>query len=150
MENRFFGGGERPSIHLLASESDLIAGLALQIEHRQPVIAAMLLEEIERAELHEPGSLPADAVTLGSRVDFVDDNTSQLRKITLVLPAQANIAQGRISILTPIGAALYGLRAGSVINWPDLEGNERRITIVRVVQPDANAGRGPEIEGTRH
>jgi hypothetical protein len=26
----------------------------------------MLLEEIERAELHEPGTLPSDAVTLGS------------------------------------------------------------------------------------
>lgn len=127
-------GDARPRTHLLARESDMIAGLALQVEHRQPVVAAMLLEEIERGELHEAETLPKDAVTLGSDVDFVDERTQQLRKVQLVLPAQANIAEGRISILTPMGAALYGLRAGDSINWPDLDGEERRINLVRVVQ----------------
>ena len=128
-------GDVRPPIHLLASESDLVAGLALRVEHRSPVIAAMLLEEIERAELHEPETLPGSAVTLGSEVDFVDERTSQLRKVQLVLPAEANIALGKISILTPMGAALYGLAEGHTIDWPDLEGHERRIRILRVRQP---------------
>lgn len=130
----FRAGAARPRTHLLASESDLVADLALNIEHRQPVVAAMLLEEIERAELYEPDTLPDDAVTLGSEVDFVDDKTHQIRKAKLVLPVDANIAEGRISILTPMGAALYGLRAGSSIDWPDLDGKSRRITIIRVVQ----------------
>jgi regulator of nucleoside diphosphate kinase len=47
----------------------------------------------------------------------------------------ANIAEGRISILTPMGTALYGLTAGASIDWPDLDGHERRIRIVRVRQP---------------
>ena len=127
-------GEERPRIHLLASESDIVGNLALQIEHRQPVVAAMLLEEIERAELYDAETLPDDVVMLGSEVDFVDDKTNQLRKVKLVLPPDANIAEGRISILTPMGAALYGLRSGRSIDWPDLYGNERRITIVRVAQ----------------
>jgi regulator of nucleoside diphosphate kinase len=100
-------GGERPPIHLLASESDLVAGLALRTEHKQPVVAAMLLEEIERAELHDDQNMP--------------------------------VAEGRISILTPMGAALYGLSAGACITWPDLEGFERPIRIVRVEQPGAEA-----------
>jgi regulator of nucleoside diphosphate kinase len=120
---------------LLAAESDMVATLALQTEHRQPVVAAMLLEEIERAELHEPETLPDSAVTIGSEADFIDDRTRQVRTIELVLPAMANIAEGRISILTPMGAALYGLTAGQSIDWPDLDGNERRITILRVRQP---------------
>lgn len=128
-------GCARPSLHLLASESDMVASLALQAEHRHPVVAAMLLEEIERAELHEPATLPQTAVTIGSEVDFVDERTSQLRTVELVLPAHANIAKGRISILTPMGAALYGLTAGQSIDWPDLDGHERRIRIVRVRQP---------------
>ena len=125
----------RPPLHLLASESDMVATLALQVEHRQPVVAAMLLEEIERAELHEAETLPETAITIGSEVDFVDERTSQLRSVELVLPAMANIAEGRISILTPMGAALYGLTAGQSIDWPDLDGHERRIRIVRVRQP---------------
>jgi regulator of nucleoside diphosphate kinase len=128
-------GDARPPIHLLAAESDMIASLALQAEHRYPVVAAMLLEEIERAELHEPETLPGSVVTLGSEVDFIDEKTSQLRTAELVLPAMANIALGRVSILTPMGAALYGLEAGQSIDWPDLDGNERRIRILRVRQP---------------
>lgn len=128
-------GDVRPPIHLLAAESDMIAGLALQAEHRFPVVAAMLLEEIERAELHEPETLPDTAVTIGSQVDFVDEKSCQLRSVELVLPANANIAEGRISILTPMGAALYGLAAGQSIDWPDLDGLERRIRILRVRQP---------------
>jgi regulator of nucleoside diphosphate kinase len=128
-------GGTRPSIHLLASESDMVAALAQQAEHRQPVVAAMLLEEIERAELHDAGTLPESAVTIGSEVDFIDERTHQMRTVEIVLPAMANIAQGRISILTPMGAALYGLTGGQSIDWPDLDGDERRIRIVRVRQP---------------
>jgi len=128
-------GRERPPIHVLAEESDLVANLALRVEHRQPVVAAMLLEEIERAELHEPGTMPTDAVRLGSGISFLDERAGQVRSVHLVLPVDANIAEGRISILTPVGAALYGLRAGDAIDWPDIDGNERRITIVRVTQP---------------
>ena len=120
-------GAYRPPIHLLASESDMVASLALQVEDRFPVIASMLLEEIERAELHDETTLPEAVVTLGSEVEFIDERSRQLRTVSLVLPAEANIALGKISILTPMGAALYGLSAGQSIDWPDLDGNSRRI-----------------------
>lgn len=128
----------RPPIHVLASESDIIAGIALSAEHRHPVVAAMLLEEIERADLHEPDTLPSGAVRLGSEITFVEERTRQVRKVQLVLPGQADINEGRISILTPIGAALYGLKAGDAIDWPDIEGNERRIRIESVKQPSSS------------
>src|SRR6478735_5330905 len=126
---------DRPAIHVLAEESDLVVSLALTTEQRQPVVAAMLLEEIERAELHEPGTLPTDVVTLGSAISFIDERSGIERDVQLVLPAHANITEGRISILTPVGAALYGLSAGDSINWPDIDGNERRIRITKVQQP---------------
>jgi regulator of nucleoside diphosphate kinase len=126
---------ERPPIHVLAQESDIVANLALKVEHRQPLVAAMLLEEIERAELHDPDTMPADAVRLGSAITFMDERAGHVRDVQLVLPVDADIAEGRISILTPIGAALYGLRTGDGIDWPDIDGNERRISIVRVALP---------------
>jgi len=49
------------------------------------------------------------------------------------LPLDA--VDGRVSIVTPIGAALYGLRASSIIDWPDVAGNSRRLRILKVVQP---------------
>ena len=133
-------GGARPPIHLLASESDIVGNIALQAEHRQPVIAAMLLTEIERAEMHSAATLPDGVVTLGSEVDFLDEKSRQLRTVRLVLPGEANIALGQISILTPMGAALYGLSAGQSIFWPDLEGQKRRIRIFAVRRPGSEDG----------
>ena len=130
-------GQERPPVHLLASESDLVASLALESERRQPLVAAMLLEEIERAELHDPDRMPSGHAGLNSHVTFVDEKTGVARKVQLVVPAQANIAERRISILTPMGAALYGLAGGACISWPDLDGNERPIRVVQVEQPPA-------------
>lgn len=127
---------ERPPIHLLASESDLVASLALRSEHDQPVVAAMLLEEIERAELHDAETMPPGHAGLNAHIAFVDEKTQQLHEVELVLPAEANIARGRVSILTPMGAAFYGLAVGHSIEWPDLQGNYRPLRIVRVTQPD--------------
>lgn len=127
----------RPQINILASESDIVADLALRMENRHPVVAAMLLEEIERADLHDPDTLPAGAIRLGSEIEFVEERTRRRRRVKLVLPVDADIAEGRVSILTPIGAALYGLKAGDAIDWPDIEGKERRITIKRVAHASA-------------
>ena len=131
----------RPPIHLLAAESDMVAGIALLAEHRQPVVAAMLLEEIERAELNDPDTMPSGHVRLNSHVTFIDEKTQELREVQIVLPANANIEEGRISILTPMGAALYGLGEDHTIRWPDLFGNYRPIRIIRVKEtgttPDA-------------
>ena len=74
-------GAERPPIHLLASESDLVAGLALRSEHRQPVVAAMLIEEIERAELHDPQTMPAGYARLNSFITFVDEHAQKVREV---------------------------------------------------------------------
>ena len=127
---------QRPPIRLLAAESDMVAALALHVEERQPVVAAMLLEEIERAELHDPDTMPEGHARLDSTVTYIDEKTREARDVRLVLPAAANISEGRISILTPMGAALYGLAEGHSIDWPDLQGNVRRIRISRVVQSD--------------
>lgn len=128
-------GEVRPPLHLLASESDLIADLALSAEQRHPVVAAMLLGEIDRAELHQADDMPDGHIRLYSRVTFLDERSHQVREVQLVLPVDANIAEGRISILTPVGAALYGLADGACISWPDLDGNERLIRIMRVEHP---------------
>lgn len=136
----FSGGHARPPIHLIDVESDLVGDLALRVEHEHPVVAAMLLAEIDRAELHKKSTLPEGVVTLGAEIDFVDEKSMQKRTVRLVLPGEANIALGRISILTPVGAALYGLSAGQSIDWPDLGGQERRIRILAVRPPEEPDG----------
>ena len=109
----------RPPIDMLDSEAEQLAGLALSVARRFPAVSALLLRETERARLHSAAAISPDTVTMGATVEFLDDSNGAQRTVTLVYPAEADIAQGRISILTPVGAALIGLRTGQSILWPD-------------------------------
>lgn len=130
-------GVQRPPVHLIDSECDMLVDLALQIEGRNPAVAAMLLGEIERAETHAADALPQGTVTIGSEVDFLDENTHRVRTVTLVLPGEADIQAGRVSVLTPIGAGLIGLREGQAIDWPDRDGTPHRLKILAVRRPES-------------
>lgn len=123
---------DRPAIHLLAPEADRLYDLATKAMQRQPDVAKMLLAEIDRAEIHDAGTLPDGVISMLSTVEFVDESNGTSRTVQLVYPADADIAAGRVSILTPIGAGLIGLSEGQSILWPDREGRERRLRIVRV------------------
>ncbi len=125
----------RPPLHLIDAEADQLYGLATQIEQRMPAVAQMLLAEIERAQTHPADQLPDGVVTMGSTVEFLDEGSGASRTVTLVFPANADIAAGRVSILTPVGAGLIGLSEGQSILWPDREGHERRLSIVKVTRP---------------
>lgn len=126
----------RPPIHMIDAEADLLSDLALSAAERQPRISELLLEEISRARLHQPDSIDRGVVTLGALIDFVDEATGRGGIVELVLPSQADISRGRISILTPIGSGLIGLSEGQSIVWPVQEGEQHRLTVVKVAQPD--------------
>lgn len=124
--------GRRPAIHMIEAEAEKLTNLAIAVEERLPQVSELLLREIGRAKVHAGDDLPADVVTMGSEVEFVDEGNGVTRKVRLVYPQEADIAAGRVSILTPVGAGLIGLRAGQAILWPDREGRERALRIVKV------------------
>ncbi|MET0249075.1 MAG: nucleoside diphosphate kinase regulator [Sphingobium sp.] len=124
-----------PAIHILAAECDILWGLALSAQSKQPQSAALLLAELDRAELCEPAELPEHTVVMNAHIDFVDEGTSARRTVQLTYPCDADIAAGRISILTPVGAGLIGMKAGNSIRWPDRDGHDRVLRIVSVTSP---------------
>lgn len=130
---------KRPAIHLIEEEADAIADLAIRAESRLPQVAGLLLDEISRAKTHTKAKIPADVVTMNATVEFLDEASGTNRTVRIVYPKDADIEAGRISILTPIGAGLIGLRAGQSILWPDRDGKERWLRILAVNQPQAAA-----------
>jgi regulator of nucleoside diphosphate kinase len=72
---------------------------------------------------------------MGSLVSFRDDTTGQVREVILTYPDRADIAAGRVSVLTPIGAALIGLSNGQTINWQAPAGDWRPLTVLSVKAP---------------
>jgi regulator of nucleoside diphosphate kinase len=65
-------------------------------------------------------------------VTFIDDISGQKRTVILVYPDEANVDAGKISILTPIGAALIGLSAGQSIEFQTPSGGWRSLTVIAV------------------
>lgn len=96
-----------------------------------------LLAELDRAQIVAPSEVPSDVVTMNSRVTLVDRETSERMEVTLVFPADADAAAGRISVLAPVGTAIIGYREGETIEWPVPSGI-RRLHIESVdYQPEA-------------
>jgi regulator of nucleoside diphosphate kinase len=128
----------RPRIHLIEAEADRLYELAEGLSRSQPALSELLLGEIERAELHDAGDLPQGVVSVGSRVAFVDETTGARREVSLVYPQHADLEAGRLSVLTHVGAGLLGLSEGQRIAWPDREGREHRLHVLKVT-PAAEA-----------
>ena len=95
----------------------------------------MLTKELERARLINRGEARKNLVCMGSDILFRDDVSKQIRRITLVFPGDADNAQNKVSVLTPIGAALIGLRAGQSITWQTRTGDSKRLTVLKIIHP---------------
>lgn len=96
-----------------------------------------LKQELDRSEVVPPASVPRGVVTMHSRVRVRDLRTDEPETYTLVYPDEADINEGRLSVLAPLGAALLGTRAGQVVEVAAPAGL-RRIKVERVLyQPEA-------------
>lgn len=127
---------DRPRIRLIDSEAERLEDLAVKAASITPEVSKLLLEEIDRAEIHSAASIPRDVVTMYAQVEYLDEASHQTRSIQLVYPNDADIAGGRVSILTPAAAGLIGLAEGQSISWPTRDGHERKLRVVKVAQPE--------------
>lgn len=102
-----------------------------------------LRSELERAEIVTPDEVPPDVITMNSRAELLDLETNERMEFTLVLPAQADIDEGKISILAPLGTAMLGYRVGDEFEWAVPYGY-RRLKVMRIeFQPEARLHRDP-------
>ncbi len=128
-----FIGAAVPPIQLVETEAGMISDLAWAARDRYPDVCQLLLDEVGRAHLCAAADLPVDVVCMGSDVTYRDARDGARRDVRLVYPSHADVALGRISLLTPIGAALIGMRAGTSILWPDRDGHLRDIIVDEVM-----------------
>lgn len=122
---------KKPNITIKQADHEKLLQLANGLVERLPELADELLSELERARV--AGSTPSNTVQMGATVEYGSDDGNQ-RRVTLVYPQDADIAQNKISILTPIGTALLGLGVGQSIEWTTNDGRNRTLTILAVDQ----------------
>lgn len=129
---------KKPRIVVGDADHQRLSKLADAIADRSPELADELLGELERAKVVKTRALPRDVVRMGSTVTYVSDD-GQRKTIMLVFPADADIAAGRVSILTPIGTALLGLSPGQSMEWVARDQRRHSLSVEQVENASEDA-----------
>ncbi|MCP8899447.1 nucleoside diphosphate kinase regulator [Gilvimarinus xylanilyticus] len=126
---------KQPPIVIAESVYDAIANLI--DERAEDAITQALSAELDRARIVTDKRLPADAVTIGSQVSFTVAATGKTFTYVLRLPRQISDPSVDLSVLSPVGSALIGLRQGQQIDWTIGAGKRTSITVTQVDAPIA-------------
>ena len=101
--------------------------------------ASRLSRELRRATIIDADTVPPNVVTMNSKVSYEDLTTGETKTVTLVYPWRSN-ERATLNVLSSIGTALLGLRAGDVVEWLMPEsGSVKRLRVIAVAyQPEAS------------
>jgi len=93
-----------------------------------------LIDELKNAQIVNECDMPKDVIRFNSKIMVYSENGWE-KSIQLVMPQDKDAKQDKISILTPMGAALFGYSEGDTIEWDFPSGNQV-IKIITVVQDE--------------
>lgn len=98
-----------------------------------------LASVLQEAELLPSREVPADVVTMYSRIRLRDLESERPLTLTLCYPSDAEPARGFVSVLSPVGMSMLGLRVGEVARWrlPDGWEGAARVEAIEF-QPEAS------------
>ena len=106
---------------------------------REPRPAVGGLEQLLSAsDLVSPAAVAPDIVTMYSQLLIADADSAAPLKLTLCYPDDAEPARGFISVLSPVGLALLGLRVGATARWQTPRGPRSATVLDILFQPEAS------------
>jgi regulator of nucleoside diphosphate kinase len=107
-------------------------------DYRKSEYLDKLQAELDRAQIVSSQMVSQEVVTMNSIVVLLDLVTGEEETYTLVFPEDADIGQGKISILAPIGTAMLGYEIGDTFEW-EVPAGKRSLKIIRIIyQPEAS------------
>lgn len=88
--------------------------------------------ELDRARIIDDNEIPAGLVKMDTKFKFEVMQEEKTMTVTIVYPEDADFAEGKISVLAPLGSALIGLQVNQEINWMFPNGKVKRLKILEV------------------
>lgn len=89
-------------------------------------------EELKTARIVDEEDMPKDVVRMNSIVTVTSDNKWE-KTIQIVQPSEKDIKNDKVSILAPMGAALFGYSVDDVVNW-EFPTGEIQLKVIDVKQ----------------
>ena len=134
---------KQPAIYITETDRErlgnLIQLIRVQDDRAHLAYANRLEEELDEAEIVAPQNIPADVVTMRSKVRLHDLDTGEDTVYSIVFPTEANSDEGKISILAPLATALLGFRRGDTVEF-QAPSRLRRLKIEEILYQPESAG----------
>lgn len=93
-----------------------LSGL-LNVSALNPADEMTLAHEINRAIVVRNEAFPPNTIRINSLVKILDKGSNKEREFIIVMPEDVNIREKKISIFTPMAAAIIGFRIGDDVVW---------------------------------
>ena len=130
---------ERPAVVRAIAEARAHGDLSENAEYhaardRQSFIEGRvgeLEDKLARAEVIDPTSVSGDRVMFGARVVLVDEDTEEEATYRIVGQDESDVAQGLLSVSSPLARAMIGKRVSDQIEV-DAPGGARYYEILRI------------------
>jgi regulator of nucleoside diphosphate kinase len=107
-------------------------------DHLTQRCLAKLSEELKTANIVDEDKMPYDIVRFNSKVTVALNNGIQ-ETLQVVIPMDRDIKTNKISVLTPMGSALFGYSKGDTVLW-DFPSGKQQIKITDVQQEETYKG----------
>lgn len=98
---------------------------------------ALLTQELDRAIINKDGVVDQSIVRMNSQVTIEDVKSKQQMKVQIVMPSQANLKEGKVSILAPLCVAIIGFKENEEVEW-QLPSGIKTLKIITVVNASSN------------
>lgn len=121
---------EKPPITLTKTTYGKLSKLLESVP--EDMITDQLIDELERADIVDDAALPVDVVDMNSTVTFTVQATGKTFTYSLVYPTELDDTHQKLSILSPVGSAIIGLRQGDEIEWPLTRDKNTLVRVERV------------------
>ena len=96
-----------------------------------------LQEMLASAKAVAPEEVPADVVTMNSIARVCDMESEREGVYNLVFPSDSKPLEGRVSVLSSLGVALFGCRIGDEVQWDTPKGRKNLKVVGIIYQPEA-------------
>ena len=93
-----------------------------------------LAYEIRRAIVVKNNAFPNNTIRIGSQVTVLDTESGKEKTFKIVMPGEADVKAQKISVVSPMAAAIIGFRAGEAVTWK-MPSGLKRLKIVAVQTP---------------
>ena len=92
-----------------------------------------LMEEIKKAMVLDSSKMPLDVIRLNSVVTIKTDFGGE-KKFQIVIPSKSDLSQNKLSVMAPMGLALFGYAENDEVEW-EFPSGLNTIRITKVEQP---------------